>query len=427
MFTAGRSLPRFLAAVLAFPSALLGQNQPPESLDEALAASPQRILSIPIASLDPEWDRALALTRETIATQPADYAALLERPGFAYEHEGDFDSDGLHDKALVGVYRTKAGEVGGFLLIATEQSPGRWEKAFLAKHPKNLGFTVLHWNGEYFTWIVCTHCDVWAVVDATEAYRIEWISPSEPDAAEWDGVARFRVPEVVAEMLDQRCHAKEDKPPASSACRVQVLEDSDYPGFHRDHFSVLIGQQPRINGREASPEELLSYIRRNLGAFVDTSVVVFEPLDSSSREVWESEEPLGALLHVTIKLGGEGAMDGAVLVSKASPDHLMLTTLWTARFGYHPFHGNREVGIATRADGSAVLFTKALLRASSQRASDDLRPLYRAIENAWGSFQHRVIEFVNENGGEARRGTVSYGQGTWDLYQRLYADSTQTR
>jgi hypothetical protein len=133
------------------------------------------VASIPIKYLDADWSAAEVLTRKLLPPEAASDPSSLTNPAFGFSREGDFNSDGLKDKALVGVYRTKAGQTGTFLLVLTRQVSGKWQKVFLEKVPGTPGFSVLWSDGKAVRWYHCMECDTFAVLIPIETgYRIEW-------------------------------------------------------------------------------------------------------------------------------------------------------------------------------------------------------------------------------------------------------------
>jgi hypothetical protein len=83
----------------------------------------------------------------------------LADPAFGFCFDGDFNTDGRRDRAAVGVYQAHSGEQGRFLLVLTESTPGRWEKAFLGASPPEPGFSVLWRQRGGVIWAFCMECD----------------------------------------------------------------------------------------------------------------------------------------------------------------------------------------------------------------------------------------------------------------------------
>ena len=89
--------------------------------------------------------------------------------------DGDYNRDGRRDRAAVGVYQTRAGKQGRFLLIVTETSADRWQKTFLRAEPGDPGFSLLSLEpAGRLGWWSCMECDNWTeLVWADTAYVLK--------------------------------------------------------------------------------------------------------------------------------------------------------------------------------------------------------------------------------------------------------------
>ncbi len=129
------------------------------------------IESIPIKTIDKQWDKASLLTKTDIPHSGV--KDLLGNQSFSLA--GDFNRDGKNDKAMVGVYKDSAGKAGKFILILTETKPGKWAKAFVAKSGNSPGFSVLRMEGKDVSWEQCLSCGGIAyVVYENGAYQLDW-------------------------------------------------------------------------------------------------------------------------------------------------------------------------------------------------------------------------------------------------------------
>jgi hypothetical protein len=172
-------IPFLLAATFITIAAATAQVDPGYAwwLTVRFTPTSQKIASIPIRRIDPEWSRAEALTRKLLPPEASSDPSSLENPAFGFSREGDFDGDGLRDKALVGVYRTRSGKMGRFLLIVTQRKPGPWQPTFLEKVPGDPGFSILWSDGRVLRWYQCMECDSYGVLVRTkEGYRVDWQS-----------------------------------------------------------------------------------------------------------------------------------------------------------------------------------------------------------------------------------------------------------
>jgi hypothetical protein len=125
-----------------------------------LTPSAESIATLPVARIDPTWSRATVLTLSLLPRR-AEEDLWADTPHGGFVCEGDFNRDGRKDRAFAGIYETKSGGFGRFLLILTESTPGRWEKAFLDAEPGEAGFSVLWPVGGGLGWSFCPACDTW--------------------------------------------------------------------------------------------------------------------------------------------------------------------------------------------------------------------------------------------------------------------------
>lgn len=128
------------------------------------APAADTILSLPVNLIDSSWSKATVLTRDLMPSRAGDDpSALASATTFGFCFDGDFNRDGKKDRAAVGVYQTRSGEQGRFLLILTETGPDRWQKTFLHTFPGDPGFSLLSLErGGGLGWWTCMACDNWA-------------------------------------------------------------------------------------------------------------------------------------------------------------------------------------------------------------------------------------------------------------------------
>lgn len=117
------------------------------------------IEGIPVKLLDPGWVAASPLQGLALPPQASEPGETLAEHDASFETTKDLDGDGRREKALVGVYRTKGGDTGTFLLVLRQSANGRWRKRALFQEPGKPGFTVLHAGREGLEWATCMECD----------------------------------------------------------------------------------------------------------------------------------------------------------------------------------------------------------------------------------------------------------------------------
>lgn len=130
--------------------------------------------SIPIKQLDTSWRSALVLTREVLSKEAREYVDRLPSKVNLFAVNGDFNADGIADKALVGVYREDSGKTGRFLLILSQTATGSWKKTYLSKLEGEPGFSTVgggHKTGLH--WEFCFECDSGALVIKWNGVRYE--------------------------------------------------------------------------------------------------------------------------------------------------------------------------------------------------------------------------------------------------------------
>jgi hypothetical protein len=127
------------------------------------------IESLPVSEIDSAW--ALATVLDESMLPPHDSAgplALGDSVGFRFD--GDFNQDGIADRALVGVYRDTSGTEGSFLVILTRRDSTQWSPAFVATEPGEPRFSVLVTDPTGLIWAECRTCGRWRPVFWSEGH-----------------------------------------------------------------------------------------------------------------------------------------------------------------------------------------------------------------------------------------------------------------
>jgi hypothetical protein len=176
-----------------------------------------------------------------------------------------------------------------------------------------------------------------------------------------------------------------------------------------DYFPVKIDRLP--NGF-SSPEQLLEHIRKNINNFVNTDVSNFHSssgFNTNEEIVWNSSNPLGAIIHINIPLPGTGGNlsdDGDVICSDYASNHWIFSTIQSPKSFQHPVSGNRMFGFDKNKDGSYTFYTRGLDRitdfggsALEWFANKVNASTFSLAEPLWTSFQNKIKDFTNSNGG----------------------------
>ena len=133
-----------------------------------------------VEDLDPSWVAATALTEAILPEEASEPGRRIQDYGESFEVSWDFDGDGRLEKAIVGVYRSSAGEAGRFLAIL-EADVDSWSMESLFKQPGQTGFSVLRDNDRQLEWWFCLKCDLMCVVlPTTSQYDLECHRAEEP-------------------------------------------------------------------------------------------------------------------------------------------------------------------------------------------------------------------------------------------------------
>lgn len=203
---------------------------------------------------------------------------------------------------------------------------------------------------------------------------------------------------------------------------IQEIQNASGTTVNMDFFAVTIKSLPVINGVQTTAESLLKYIRLNLNDFAKDAP--FSPYNSggyNDTNMWNSANPIGAMLHIEIGMGPLGN-DGSVIVSETAADHWIFSTIKTPLDGSHPVSGNRRFGVYKNADGSVLIYTKGVDRITDmggdwiQRASNIP---FSSADQLWESFQDKVKAFVNSHGGNATDKLTLKSRPDWDLVGKV--------
>jgi hypothetical protein len=212
------------------------------------------------------------------------------------------------------------------------------------------------------------------------------------DAYGWRELIQFQVPQAIQSDLRNR------------NMRVQLFEEAIGAQINLDYFPVLIRKFPSVNGTQLNAEGLIREIRLGMTGesplFVDPYYSTFQPYEAVDTAKWESNDPTGTVVFIDI-LGPDNA---AVVISRATDQFWIFSTIWTPRSGQHPVTGHRLFGIQENGTGDFVVFTKgADLSSGFLESQAGVRELatFEAGERLWLSFQQRIVAWVKTHDGEA--------------------------
>jgi hypothetical protein len=205
---------------------------------------------------------------------------------------------------------------------------------------------------------------------------------------------------------------------------ITDLEDGLGSRLNMDLFSVKITNMPdKSPGVKYTPAELFDYFRKNINSFVEGST--FTPIEDNYYNIhetalWNSSNPLGALIHIHISLD-----DGTVVCSDYSTSSWIFSTVkaplsWSYD-GIHPVAGNRQFGYSVDANGNMTIYTRGVDRVS-HNYSDTAKVLNYIIESTafigadslWSSMQSILSNFVNTKNGSASIITPTKYRPNWN-------------
>jgi|GEM_PF-6782558 len=229
----------------------------------------------------------------------------------------------------------------------------------------------------------------------------------------WQQLVQHKVPQSVVNKIKFL-----DKNGVFGDFKIQYIEKAKGKIINLDYFSVNITSLPNnpSTGIQFSPEEFLKYIRLNINNFIDTSYSEFSPSTItaqsgfiSEESIWNSNYPLGAIIHIDIP---QPAGDGSVVCSLHDENYWIFTTIevpWRPFLqeydGIHPVSGHRQFGIIQNSNGSYTVYTRGADRMTdgieSFFAENFIAYPFEAPDNLWNSFREGVYNFVNNNGGNA--------------------------
>ena len=161
--------------------------------------------------------------------------------------------------------------------------------------------------------------------------------------------------------------------------------------FNLDFFKVKITAFP--NGWDAP--KLLNHFIRNINSFINTTNTEFIPYEDVDERRLASANPLGTVFFLNIF----GLDDAAVVISNAQPQFFAVTTINTPRSGDHPITGHRQFGYFVEGD-TTTFFTRGADRATLGFPGTETA-IFTGAEWLWLSFQKKLAEFINDNGGSA--------------------------
>lgn len=134
---------------------------------------------VPVRTLNRDWHRASAISPLDL---PAPAKQAGERPedyGLSFSIDADLDGDSLDERAVVGVYETRRGEIGRFLLILGRLKGAKsWRKKALFSLKDPAPFSAVESECGTLRWHGCLECDdVCDVIRSGAGFQLRCYSP----------------------------------------------------------------------------------------------------------------------------------------------------------------------------------------------------------------------------------------------------------
>ncbi len=235
----------------------------------------------------------------------------------------------------------------------------------------------------------------------------------------WKELIQFTPPQSVKNKIQSL-----DNQSAFTDYNIQYLEHAKGAAINLDYFPVTINTLPKnpTNGQKFTPTQFLNYVRLNINSFVDTSISSFTPTSLNTgyneSQIWNSSNPLGAIIHIDIKTLGVG--DGSVICSQSDSNHWIFTTIEVpygfdqGKDGIHPVSGNREFGLIQNSNGTYTFYTRGVDRMTDgfdstmgENLNIILGDPFAKPDKLWNSLKTKVATFVQNNGGNSVAPTIS--------------------
>ena len=229
----------------------------------------------------------------------------------------------------------------------------------------------------------------------------------------WRDLANQEPPQKVNDIIEQMNLLYDPYMPADF--HLQSVHDASGQTLNADFFSVEIESLPA----GMSPEDLLKEIRLNINNFINPATADFEPFDDEALNIWTSDNPVGAILHIDMGdnhtwAGGfnfiDQPEDGSVICSGYDGISWTFSTINAMSDFAHPVSGNRKFGFLYGDNNSLTFYTRGVDRATTFLDDwvqedgflwTDKGDLFKGADELWSSLQENVVAYINQNGGSA--------------------------
>lgn len=222
---------------------------------------------------------------------------------------------------------------------------------------------------------------------------------------QWQSIATHQVPQSVKTKMQNI----KNQTNYYTNWEITDLDDGLGARLNMDLFPVKITTMPdKPNGQKYTHSEFFEFFRKNINLFAEKfTPIVDNYYGIDDTALWNSTNPLGALIHIKIPLD-----DGTVVCSGVSTNTWIFSTVkapldWY-HDGVHPVAGNRAFSFYTNPDGSITIYTRGVDRVS-HNYSDTTSILNHLIETGaflgadilWSGMQEKLKLYIDTHGGSA--------------------------
>ena len=222
----------------------------------------------------------------------------------------------------------------------------------------------------------------------------------------WEALIKFKPPQSSYEVLKEL----NDYLPVNE-WYILNIEDAYGSKINLDEYPVKITDLP--DGM--TDESLIKHVREHLNDFLDQSVATFREYSLYDKNKWASSDPLNSIM--VFDIGGNvnnpfvNIDDAAVLATSVTATSWIFSTISSPDDGEHPVSGIRMFAILDNGDGTFTFYTKGadVLTGWLDEQLGDPDAFIEA-DKLWESFRDKLIEFIEEHGGQASKESKQWNQ-----------------
>lgn len=205
--------------------------------------------------------------------------------------------------------------------------------------------------------------------------------------------------------------------------KVQSINNAYGPVVNCDYFAVHISALPP----NISAEALVEFFRKYTLNFIDASLgVSFSPYAQGSftdanKFYSPFEQSIGTLVHLNLINDGTVVLSNYFRWSSPVACRFTYSTISSPLDGNHPVSGNREFGIFENPGGNGYTFyTSGVDRTSDWffGVGNIIDWGFNAADALWTNVQDKMVQFINNNGGQAVKYAPVIARPKWNHVER---------